>query len=447
LSLAAGHVSLALDFGAAVNSIEPMSTRFKSVLALRDFRYLVGSTSIDALGARLSHMLLIALVAASHPGQVLAYSQGSLIVGLPPILFAPFAGVLIDRWDRRRTLLITHFVQTGLLLSAPVFFLLTRSLTPAWVVLFLFFTADIFKNSSAPAILPGIVRPDDVLTANSLWFTFARAATVIGMVAGGFLVKLVGWNWGFSINGVTHLAAGLLVFGIAANRAFHPAPAQPELATALVRSSRRFVRELREVVVLVGRNRYVTFVMFTIIASLSITGIAYSLLAFIIQQTLKLGTSGVGIYSGILAGGMVAGSVLIGVIGDRWSKTKVIVLGCAAIGVLFMAGPWMMNVWYMAIVALVAGVAYSWIGIAQTAILQTRVALDIQGRIFATREFFANVTFLATTFIVGLTSLVARIQVVLVIVGGGLLIFSAIGYLIIRGLNDDEPEGDLADTH
>lgn len=413
-----------------------MPARFGSVLRQSDFRYLVSTTTIDALGVRLTHMLLIALVAASQPGEIFAYAQGSMIVGLPPILLAPFIGVLVDRWNRRNTLFVTHLVQTGLLLLAPVLFMLTGSLIPAWLILFTFFAADVFKNSSAPALLPAIVPPENTLVANSLWYAFARAATVIGMIFGGYLVKLTGWQASFAVNGVVHLVAGLLLLGISNRPAFHPVPATQDLGTALARSGHKFFQELVAVLRLIISNRYVAFVMFTVVAALGITGIAYTLLAYIVQQVMGLGTAGVGIYSGIMAAGMLGGSILIGIFADRIRRTRLIIFGLAAIGLLLLIGPWLVNRWFVGIIALIAGGAFSGIGIAQTTVLQTRVAAEAQGRIFATREFFGNVMFLATTLLLGITSLIASYQLLLVLSGVTLLLFCLLGWLLVRNLED-----------
>jgi len=429
-----------LDFRLSLNSIECMLRRFTSILRNRSFRYLAGASAVTALGDRLTHMLLITLIAVSQPGRILAYSEGALVFAVPAILFSPIAGVLIDRWDRRRLLAVSHFVQGGLLLLAPLAMLLTHSLSPVWVALFLFFVADVFDNSTSPAMLPAIVDRRDVVTANSVWSVFSRLAAIIGMVGGGFLVKSVGWKLGFTIDASTHLISGCLVLGIIPSLAFRPNPAHApvQLPTAVRRSWGSFLRQLGEVIRLLSTNRHVAFVVFSIVVSMAISGIAYSILLFLIQQVLRLGTAGVGVYTGILAAGMILGAITLGIAGDRVAPTRVIVFGIALLGVLFGVGPWLLNIWFLGVVALLAGVVFSWIGIAQTSILQTRVGLEIQGRIFATREFFSNVTLILTTFGIGLMSLVTALKSLLLIVGVALLAAAALGWRLARGLEHQE---------
>jgi MFS family permease len=388
-------------------------------------------------------MLLITLIAVSQPARIMAYAEGALVFALPAILFSPVAGVLIDRWDKRRVLAISHFTQGSLLLLAPLLMLVIHNRTPVWVVLFLFFIVDIFDNSTSPAMLPAIVESRDIVTANSVWSVFARFAAVIGMVAGGFLVKSVGWELGFTIDASTHLISACLVLGILPSLAFRPnaAAVQTRLHTAVRRSWGSFLQQLGEVIRLIGANRHVAFVIFSIVVSMAISGVAYAVLLFLVQQVLGLGTRGVGIYTGILAAGMILGALALGVLGERVPKALVIVLGIALIGALFLLGPLLLNIWFMGIIALFAGVTFSAISIAQTSILQTRVALEIQGRIFATREFFNNATIIVTTFIVGLLSLVTMLKPLLVIVGAALLAAAGFGLWLARRLDEPGSEG------
>jgi Na+/melibiose symporter-like transporter len=413
---------------------------FAPVLRNRSFRYLVGASTVTALGDRLTHMLLITLIAVSQPGKILAYSEGALVFSLPAILFSPVVGVLIDRWDKRKVLAASHFVQGALLLLAPLLIFVTGSLNPVWIVLLLFFTVDIFDNSTSPAMLPAIVEPERIVTANSTWSVFARFAAIIGMVGGGFLVKSVGWKLGFTIDASTHLISAFLVLGILPSLAFRPnsAAAQTRLHVAVRRSWGSFFQQLGEVIRLLRTNRYVEFVVFSLVVSQAISGIAYSVLLFLVQQKLKLGTAGVGIYTGILAAGMILGAVSLGIVGDRISKTRVIVFGIALIGGLFVAGTWLINIWFLGVVALLAGVTFSGIGIAQTSLLQTKVALDAQGRIFATREFFSNLTFILVTFAIGLLSLMTVLRSLLLIVGAALLLTAAFGFRLARALDRQE---------
>ena len=191
-----------------------MSRGFPSVLRIRNFSLLVASGSLSQLGDRLTHMLLITVIAVSQPGKLMAYSTGSLAFVIPSMLLAPIAGVLVDRWDKRKVLGFTHVIQSGLLVAAAFLMIALKSFAPFWVALFIFFALDVFNNTSVPSLMPQLVAKRKLLVANSVSLTFSRVATVLGMVIGGFLIKWAGWKYGLFINASTHLTAGLLALAI-----------------------------------------------------------------------------------------------------------------------------------------------------------------------------------------------------------------------------------------
>ena len=419
-----------------------MSRGFASVLRIRGFLLLVLSGSMSQLGDRLTHMLLITVIALAHPGKLLAYSTGSFAFVLPTLLLAPVAGVLVDRWDKRRVLGYTHLIQSGLLLACAGLIVVLGSFVPFWVALFLFFGLDVFNNSAHPALMPQLVAGRKLLVANSVNLTFARVATVLGMVAGGFLIRWTGWRYGLAIDASTHLAAGLLALGISARYlATQPGPdlTPPAASTASVpglvaESFRRLFHELAELLRVVRAQRMVAFVMVSVVVSTFVSAVSYTVLLYLVQQVLGLGASGVGIFAGILALGMIAGAAAMGLFRRNVDRPMVVVLVILAYGILFLAGPWLVSVPFMVIVALVAGVAFSWLGIVQNTMLQEAVGADIRGRIFSTREFITNCTFLVTTLFIGALGDLTSWRTALLGIGVVLVALAAAGLAFVRGV-------------
>jgi MFS family permease len=397
---------------------------------------------MSQLGDRLTHMLLITVIALAQPGKLLAYSTGSFAFVLPTMLLAPIAGVLVDRWDKRRVLGIAHLVQSSLWFVTAFLIIITRSFLPFWVALFIFFGLDVFNNTATPAIMPRLVPDDRLLAANSANLTFNRVATVLGMVAGGFLVKWAGWKCGLLINASTHLTAGVLALAMTgayvAERSLTPAPdaapAAPSALSLVGHAFRRLFLDLAEVVRVVGRNRLVAFVMASLVVAMFVSSVSYTVLIFIVQQVLKMGTGGVGLFAGVLAVGMIAGAASMGFVRRKINQPLVVVSVILLYGLLFLASPALISVWFMVLVALVAGVAFSWMGIVQNTMLQEEVPDSIRGRIFSTREFVTNLAFLLTTFFIGALGDLTSYRTVLLVIGSALSLLAMAGFFFVRGL-------------
>jgi MFS family permease len=422
-----------------------MSHGFASVLRIRNFSLLVASGSLSQLGDRLTHMLLITIIAVAQPGKLMAYSTGSFAFVLPTMLLAPIAGVLVDRWDKRKIVGFAHLIQAGLWVTAAFLIIALKSFVPFWIALAIFFGLDVFNNTAVPALMPQLVARRKLLTANSVNLTFCRVATILGMVIGGFLVKWTGWKYGLFINASTHLTAGLLALGIsgvfiahrglAADSSQLTGSGQRESVWDLVvHSFRRLFIDLAEVVRVVGRNRLVGFVMASLIVTQFISSVSYTILIYLVQQVLKLGTGGVGVFAAVLAVGMVAGAVSMSFIRKRINQPMVVIVSILLYGLMFLASPWLITVWYMIVIALVAGVAFSWLGVVQNTMLQEEVPAEIRGRIFSIREFVTNIAFLLTTLFIGALGDLTSYRIVLVAIGAALSAVGVIGWVFVRAM-------------
>jgi MFS family permease len=421
------------------------SRGFASVLRIRNFSLLVASGSLSQLGDRLTHMLLITVIAVAQPGKLMAYSTGSLAFVIPTMLLAPIAGVLVDRWDKRKVLGFTHIIQSCLWVTAAILIIVLKSFAPFWVALFIFFALDVFNNTSVPALMPQLVARRKLLAANSVNLTFCRVATVLGMVIGGFLVKWAGWKYGLFINASTHLTAGLLALAISGVFVAHRGlPADSSRLTAhdrggslwdlVAHAFRQLFADLAEVVRVVGRDRLVAFVMSSVVVTTFVSSLSYTVLIYIVQQVLKLGTGGVGIFAGFLAVGMIAGAASMSFIRKRINQPMVVVFVILLYGLLFLASPWLITVWFMIVIALVAGVAFSWLGVVQNTMLQEEVPEEIRGRIFSTREFVTNIAFLLTTLLIGALGDLTSYRIVLVTSGVVLGALAVLGWVFVRAM-------------
>lgn len=407
-----------------------MFGRFASVLKIRNFLFLSLAGAMSQLGDRLSHMLLITLIGMTAPGKLLAYSGGAFTFALPTLILSPIAGVLVDHWDKRKTIARTHFLQTLILVLTPLAITLTKNFAPFWIALTIFFGLDIFNNTASPALLPSLVSRENILLANSLNLTFARFATVFGMVIGGFLIKWVGWQNGIIIDASCHFVAGILVLNITASPLPYQSPIpreRPSFLTLVINTFLQFFRELLELLRLVVHNRIVAFVIISVIISTFTSAVSYTVLIFLVQQVLKMGTGGVGIFAGILAVGMITGAIGMGFIPQNINRPLVICGITLLYGILFLIGNWLITIWFMVVVALVAGAAFSWLGIVQNTLLQEEVNPSIRGRVFSSREFVTNATFLITSIFIGTLGDLTSYRVVLLTIGVLLITLGTLG--------------------
>lgn len=133
--------------------------------------------------------LPIALYALTHSVAVLSVSLLASL--LPTALFGSLAGVLIDRWDRQRTLVVSNALLA--LLLVPL--LLARSVNTVWLVyatLFVEACLEQFTRPTESALLPSLVSEEQLVSANGLISVASNIARLAGPALGGVVAAFYG---------------------------------------------------------------------------------------------------------------------------------------------------------------------------------------------------------------------------------------------------------------
>jgi DHA3 family macrolide efflux protein-like MFS transporter len=404
-----------------------------SLLKNRGVLFLSLSNTVSQLGDRLTHMVIVTLIGVVSPGRVSAFSEFAVAFSLPVMLLSPFVGVLVDHWNKQTIMFRCHIIQTVLIILTPTVVGLTHSVVPIWVLVILFFSLDVFNNTSRNTVIPDLVPFDDLVPANSIIVTLTRVATFLGMVGGGYLIKWVGWQLGFYIDASTHCIAGCLALGMGARILFEPVKKIDfSLGRELKKSLKLFANDLRELLILLARDRVVVFVMISVFILPLVASTAYTILIFMVQQQFGLGTAGVGLFGGVIGIGMLAGAVAMGIFGRLVSRGVILIVSMAALTIFFLLGPFFVTPVFLYIMAFIAGVVFSLIGIAQDTMLQEDVLKGIRGRIFGTKEFIINLTFTVCAVIIGIVSSRLAPYTILFIVGFVLLLATGFSLVIFR---------------
>jgi MFS family permease len=142
--------------------------------------------------------------------------------GIPIFLFSLVGGVVADRIERRKVLLISQCVQMGCAFTLTL--LIAVKLVAVWQILCLSFIAGLAQAFGGPAyqaLIPTLVEKEDMPNAIALQSIQFNVARVIGPVIGGIALTQLGEMWCFALNGVSFLAPILSLLALKAR--FYPA--------------------------------------------------------------------------------------------------------------------------------------------------------------------------------------------------------------------------------
>lgn len=185
------------------------------LLRTRNFGLLWVGESTSAVGSSITTVALpLVAVSTLHasPAMVTLITASSwlpwLLIGLP-------AGVWVDQWPRRRTLLIANIASAAVLITIPIAaWANVLTMTVLLMAALLAGTAGIFLNVAFNAFLPHLVSGRDLMEGNAKLQTSASVAQVAGPGLGGLLAQAAGAVNGILVDSFTFLVSAACLLGL-----------------------------------------------------------------------------------------------------------------------------------------------------------------------------------------------------------------------------------------
>jgi MFS family permease len=184
----------------------PLATRCPAVLRGSRFRRYWLSQVVSMSGTWMQQVAL-SLVVLSLTHSALAVGAVGIAGSLPLLLFTLHGGIVADRYDRRRILLVTQSALGGCALIFAL--LISRDLIAYWQILTLALLLGItsaFEIPASQAFVPELVDPDDLPQAIALNSAAFNAARLVGPALAGLTIAVAGTAAAFTANAVSFLA-------------------------------------------------------------------------------------------------------------------------------------------------------------------------------------------------------------------------------------------------
>ncbi|MBB5867278.1 MFS family permease [Allocatelliglobosispora scoriae] len=335
------------------------------------YRWLLASSWTTNFGDGVA-MAAGPLLVASLTDDALLISLAAMLAWAPPLLFSLYAGVLSDRLDRRRIVLVadgSRVVILAVLFGTVVAG--TVTVTGALIALGLLATAEVFADNTSATLTPMLVSRDDLAIANARLQTgFLTLNQLAGPPLGAALF-VVGIAWPFATQAVL-VAAGLVMVS-----RIKPPPHGRQLGV----ERRSLRRDLAEGFRWTVHHAAVRTLALTILMFNVTFGAAWSVLVLYAHQRLGLGAIGFGLLTTVSAAGGLLGTGLYGWITARVSLGNIMRIGLIIetlthLGLALTTSPWVAS----GIFFLFGAHAFVW-GTTSVTVRQRAVPTELQGRV------------------------------------------------------------------
>lgn len=347
-----------------------MSRTFDS-LRFRNYRLWFYGALVANIGTwmqRIAQSWLVLTVLTADSGAAVG-----IVIALQfaPILFAtPYGGLLADRLDRRRLLVMTQVASA--LLAAALGVLVLADLAVLWHVYAFAFLLGIVAAIDSPVrqtFVADLVPLESLANAVGLNGANFNAARLIGPAAAGVLIAAVGPGWVFIVNGLSYLAPIVMLL-LMRSAELHAVPTVPK-GRGQLRDGVAYVRGRTDILVIMG-----------IMAVVGALGLNFQITSAVMaREVFARGAGEYGVLGSIMAIGSLSGALLAA----RRSRPRVRLVITAAFlfGVASLVSALLPTFWTYALSGILVGFFATTLMNSANAAIQLSTEAAMRGRVMA----------------------------------------------------------------
>ena len=386
--------------------------RFREVLSERNFFLLWVGQIISQFGDRLNQMILIAIVYARTPGSPFELAKFFSFTIIPSFFVSPIAGAFIDRWDKKRTMIVCDVLRALIVIAIPLLFadLKSSPSVPIYAAVFLIFAVSCFFLPARLSIIPDLVSKEKLLVANSLFTVTAMIGAIFWLVVGGILVEMLKARGGLYLNSLIYLLSAAAIVFITGHRRRRKKAEGSVNIEEIIKTS--LVGEIKDGIKYLAAHDEARFAFRMIFVLMAGAGAAYAVVIVFIQEAMGSMTRDLSLLGLFLGAGFFIGSIAYGRMGHRFSKAKSIFACLILCGISMCAFTAVLkgtrSFLGASVVAMILGIAMAPIGISTNTLIHEMVDEKMRGRIFSSLGIAMNLAFLI--FMLGAAKLAERID-------------------------------------
>jgi MFS family permease len=391
----------------------------------RSFRLLWSAHTISSFGDALTSLALL-VTAQRLTGSTSAVAATAIAIALPQLVFGLFAGVLVERWNRKRVMIVADVGRAVLVLG---FVAVTAD--RLWLLYVLAFAQSAVGTFFGPAratLVAELLPADRLLSANSFSEMSRVVAGVAGVGAAGVLAGASSTlSVVFVVDAATFLVSAVLVALVPTVHARHQEAARGafgELTAGL-----RIVFGSRTLVGVVAAGS---------VAMLGLGAVNVLLVPFLVGE-LDASEYWFGPLEAAQVSAMVAAAMLVAAFSSRLRPTKLISLGALGLGASVVGVAACMAPWQLMIALFAAGWFVAPLQASVTTLLQTAVPVNFRARAQAAFITLVSGAGLVSMCTAGVAAETAGVRGVLVASGAIVAVAGLVAAAAFRGARTLSP--------
>ena len=380
-----------------------------AVLRRRAFVYIWSAQLVSTIGDALTS-LAAGIIVYRLTGSALSVGLMLMATAVPALVFGLIAGVVVDRFDRKRIMIAADLLRAGVVFTIP--FLVNVDVIWLYVAVMVSASITQFFSPANDSVLPEIAPEEELGAANSIMAIAQFGSTAVGFALAGLLASSQSINVVFWIDAATFVFSAFMISRV------RIAPLVAEELTTI----REMIRNLTFGASFIARTpvlRSLNIVKSPILVAFGMQNVL--LLPFAISA-LRATEFEYGLQEGLTSVGFVVGSLLMARFSDRLREGQWLVLSWTGMGLLSLAYSLSSSVWLAIALISLSGLLNAPSFVAGRLLNQRNTPREMRGRVFSTSGVISTVLFLIG---MGLAGLADVLDVRALFFGGSVVVIAA----------------------
>lgn len=393
----------------------------RELFRIRDFRLLWTGQAVSNFGDALTNLALL-LTTQRLTGSTAAVATTAIAVALPSLLFGMVAGAYVDRWNRKRVMIVSDLFRTSFVLL----FLLVSTPDRMWLlygVAFIQAGLGTFFTPAKSAFLPRIVPSDQLLAANSVSQMTQIVLGLLGTALAGLIAATQD-----TLAAAYLLDAATFLVSLAAIALIRTggAPGRTSGSAHLWDDVRAGIAAATRSPVLLGVMIGAGIVMFGL-------GAVNVLLIPFVVEVLAVPETWFAAIEGSQVVSMVAASALVAGLAARIRPTSVISWALSGLGVMVALMALATTPWHLMIILFAVGWMITPLQASVSTLVQTEVADELRGRTGAALNTVVTGSQVISMALAGVAAAAIGVRWVFVVAGGVAIASGIVTAALFRG--------------
>jgi MFS transporter, DHA3 family, macrolide efflux protein len=351
-----------------MNKAAPLT--FREVLQLKPVRRLWLAQIVSVFGDMLALFAVLSVVSFKLNGTATQVTLISVFFMIPFAFIGPLAGVFVDRWNVKRTMIASDVIRAGLAFGL----VFASNINQLYVILFVLSLVSTFFVPAQTVTLRTIVPPEGLMAANALMQQAFQLVRIVSPALAGLMVDKLGASSCYYVDTVSFLFSASMIATILIARE----PKQPDPDSHPVKS---VLNDLAAGIKFIFTHETLAFVILAMSAAMFAVSCFGPLIAVYVRDDLHADEIAFGIINALIGVGMIFGTLGMNRLATKITKGHLIVLGLLTMGVFVVV----LAAWHNTIGASVGmfgiGIGVVFVFVSAQTVMQGQTPMEMMGRV------------------------------------------------------------------